>query len=297
MSRWHEAKPKKYESLAQDMIIKATPPKFCIRSRGLVGECKTKQIKRMSCPICLGEFNRRSLIQNCHHSFCFSCIVEWSRVSSQCPLCKGEMGIIIHGFEVDRLEKYQLEPPAANSDTSESTAFTQRQILITTEDYYRSTRHLAIPRRSRANRRSTSPVRPAEQQHLDAMQRRRDIYAQKLWVKHMGTNEHSRFRPPVTPEFLQRSPSVAERLRPWIRRDLQALTREFDVELILHYVEGMMRRYPLQSALCLDRLRLFLHDETEHFVHELLAFSRSPFDISTYDAQAQYSSTRETVDE
>ena len=42
------------------------------------------------CAICL-EKNpvKKSRLDGCVHVFCFNCIREWSKISNQCPLCKG----------------------------------------------------------------------------------------------------------------------------------------------------------------------------------------------------------------
>ncbi|KAL8130292.1 hypothetical protein V2J09_019447 [Rumex salicifolius] len=44
-----------------------------------------------SCGICLSEEGQavRGCIDSCDHYFCFVCIVEWSKIESRCPLCKG----------------------------------------------------------------------------------------------------------------------------------------------------------------------------------------------------------------
>lgn len=38
--------------------------------------------------ICLQTVTIRGVIPCCNHIFCFSCIVEWSKVTNSCPLCK-----------------------------------------------------------------------------------------------------------------------------------------------------------------------------------------------------------------
>ncbi|XP_010524844.1 PREDICTED: tyrosine-protein kinase BAZ1B [Tarenaya hassleriana] len=51
---------------------------------------KMEVIKHV-CLICLSEEDRRRLrgtLDCCSHYFCFTCIMEWSKVESRCPLCK-----------------------------------------------------------------------------------------------------------------------------------------------------------------------------------------------------------------
>mgnify|MGYP001810394683 CR=1 FL=1 len=42
------------------------------------------------CPVCLQQFdaNRKAYAPVCFHSFCFECILEWTKIKHNCPLCK-----------------------------------------------------------------------------------------------------------------------------------------------------------------------------------------------------------------
>ncbi|KAF8987244.1 hypothetical protein BGZ52_005463 [Haplosporangium bisporale] len=157
-----------------------------------------------------------------------------------------------------------------------------------------------------------------EQQEL-RLERRREVYRHKLFVKHMGANKISGFQQ-ITPETFKIFPQLIERLVPWIRRELQAILslslpasstssssrsgqgqhppREdpnptssselmTGLELIREYITAVLKRYDLQTDQAQDLLRDFLHEHTEHFVHELMAFARSPFSMEAYDQAAQ----------
>ncbi|PPD79533.1 hypothetical protein GOBAR_DD23535 [Gossypium barbadense] len=55
-----------------------------------IEETKAEVIKPV-CGICLSEEDKRRLrgtLNCCSHYFCFTCIMEWSKVESRCPLCK-----------------------------------------------------------------------------------------------------------------------------------------------------------------------------------------------------------------
>ncbi|XP_022746123.1 remodeling and spacing factor 1-like [Durio zibethinus] len=55
-----------------------------------VEETNAELIKPV-CGICLSEEDKRRLrgtLNCCSHYFCFTCIMEWSKVESRCPLCK-----------------------------------------------------------------------------------------------------------------------------------------------------------------------------------------------------------------
>ncbi|KAG0016238.1 hypothetical protein BGZ82_001162 [Podila clonocystis] len=115
----------------------------------------------------------------------------------------------------------------------------------------------------------------------------------------MGANKISGFQQ-ITPESFRIFPQRIERLVPWIRRELQAIltlsplassssSSRSDpnpsgelwtgLELIREYITAVLKRYDLQTDQAQDLLRDFLHEHTEHFVHELMAFARSPFSM------------------
>ena len=55
----------------------------------------------MTCPICLDEYNIRSMTIKCNHTFCVDCLLEHISKSSNnknnCPLCRSEyFSEIIH---------------------------------------------------------------------------------------------------------------------------------------------------------------------------------------------------------
>ena len=49
-----------------------------------------------NCGICFLEEGKttRGLIDSCGHYFCFLCIIEWSKIESRCPLCRGRFSTI-----------------------------------------------------------------------------------------------------------------------------------------------------------------------------------------------------------
>ncbi|KAG0238327.1 hypothetical protein BGW42_005560 [Actinomortierella wolfii] len=63
------------------------------------------------------------------------------------------------------------------------------------------------------------------------------------------------------------------------------------LELICEYIVAVMKQYDLQTDHAMDLIRGFLHEYTEHFVHELMGYARSPFSVEAYDQAVQYGST------
>ncbi|CAM8936773.1 unnamed protein product [Rhodiola kirilowii] len=63
---------------------------FVTKGKKKIQEVKNEVIKQM-CGICLskeGKNTVRGTLNCCSHFFCFTCILEWSKVESRCPLCK-----------------------------------------------------------------------------------------------------------------------------------------------------------------------------------------------------------------
>lgn len=54
-------------------------------------EKEADDLAKQLCGICLSEEHKgtiQGILNCCSHFFCFSCIMEWSKVESRCPLCK-----------------------------------------------------------------------------------------------------------------------------------------------------------------------------------------------------------------
>ncbi|KAK9069667.1 hypothetical protein SSX86_011571 [Deinandra increscens subsp. villosa] len=89
----HEKQPAAYEQ-----------KKYPIRK----GKEKIKDMKddlgKQVCGICLSEEQKRTMrgvLNCCRHYFCFSCIMEWSKVESRCPLCKQRFTTITKAAKSD----------------------------------------------------------------------------------------------------------------------------------------------------------------------------------------------------
>ena len=70
-----------------------------------------------TCAICLGEREEQCCTDTCLHQFCFSCLVEWTKVKSSCPLCKRDFSAILYNIRADDdYDEYkiniQLAPPS-----------------------------------------------------------------------------------------------------------------------------------------------------------------------------------------
>ncbi|MFS7946241.1 putative chromatin regulator PHD family [Helianthus anomalus] len=65
---------------------------------------KKDEVGNQVCGICLSEERKRTVrgvLNCCQHYFCFSCIMEWSKVESRCPLCKQRFATITKAAKSD----------------------------------------------------------------------------------------------------------------------------------------------------------------------------------------------------
>ncbi|KAI9556550.1 hypothetical protein GHT06_016340 [Daphnia sinensis] len=78
-----------------------------------------------TCTICLGKCENKSFPKSCLHGFCFNCLLQWSKVKPECPLCVKPFSSVIHNikssheydeFNIDLTEQEEM----LSSEFSES---------------------------------------------------------------------------------------------------------------------------------------------------------------------------------
>lgn len=70
------------------------------------------------CPICLQKFSfkSKSYASKCFHSYCFECLLEWTKIRYSCPLCKQAFDRIIYDVRSNlEYKEYFLKPKADES--------------------------------------------------------------------------------------------------------------------------------------------------------------------------------------
>lgn len=60
------------------------------------------------CSICLNQVNDLAKADGCLHGFCKECIVQWSRRSTKCPMCRSEFHNILFSIRSDT--EYEVLP-------------------------------------------------------------------------------------------------------------------------------------------------------------------------------------------
>ena len=65
------------------------------------------------CAICLGDLVNSCYTNSCMHQFCFACLLQWSKVKPECPLCKSLFQSIFHNIRNnDDYDEYSVPSPA-----------------------------------------------------------------------------------------------------------------------------------------------------------------------------------------
>ncbi|WVF66932.1 hypothetical protein IAT40_001675 [Kwoniella sp. CBS 6097] len=244
------------------------------------------------CVICLMALRDRTIVGVCGHEFCFECIGVWANQSRRCPLCSADMApFLLHDLDASKPTKFYLPPLPSHKLPSASLPGPSRGRLPPVQ-------------RQRQEQEQRETVEPDE---LDLqVERRREIYRHGLYVKHIGSNPTTRFRPNPTPRQLAEDPLLIQRATAFLRRELRVWSL-VDVEFLTTYILSLLKTIDIRSEPAIRLLADFLdndrHDENhppdgnvageastaEHFAHELYNFLRSPYkELRKWDEIAQY---------
>lgn len=265
------------------------------------------------CAICLGTCTNKCFSDSCRHQFCFTCLLEWSKVKAECPLCKQPFKSIIYNIksndEYDEHiinneplpgnrgfldNEYLYLPPSPSRHFQFRTTFTVdsggelaiQQMLLShplTNSLYNMPDSYVLPRQSRFGR-LRHPRRASS-----ATSFRRSIYMTNMWV-YAPPDMTGRYRE-VTPQFFRENPAARNRLVPWLNRELNALLSE-NTQQVMHLVDVIMEyltRWHIRSRYFKRLLENYLTNKTDHFIHEFYNFMRSPYDMIGYDRHVIYS--------
>jgi E3 ubiquitin-protein ligase Topors len=91
--------------------------------------------------------------------------------------------------------------------------------------------------------------------------------------------------------FYRENPAQIHRLMPWINRELVALFRDnrIQIDLVLNFFPELLTRHDITSPEFRNHMAYWDNERTDHFIHELLNYARSPFDMIGYDRNVRYS--------
>ncbi|KAG4073475.1 hypothetical protein HA402_000699 [Bradysia odoriphaga] len=271
-----------------------------------------------NCSICLGQINSKCFTDSCLHTFCFSCLLEWSKIKAECPLCKQGFKSIIHNVKsMDKYEEYKVDNYRTNW-ASIANQFEQF-LLATSFPPFRSRVHRQrVPETytlPNADRTSTSTnlsgsisrvyqlflnnnvlvERFARENANDIIPNRsngpawrayvyqRDLYALPL----LDVNGRSR---DISARFYRENPAQIHRLMGWLNREIIYLLNSavHYNSFVLQTIEERIAQHDMTSRAFRQHIQPFFTRHTSHFLHELINFARSPYDIIGYDRNVQY---------
>ncbi|EHK43890.1 uncharacterized protein TrAtP1_008329 [Trichoderma atroviride] len=251
------------------------------------------------CVICLDTVSDACELLPCgHDSFDYLCILNWLYDKPLCPLCKGVVA------------KVQRGPP----EHRETTIIEPKPQPSPTRTYSHQS---SFPRpRARATRTPRFTTQNDAAERVQTL--RRDVYLQKRFSKHVGSNRLSLYRE-LTPRLFCRDEHLVSRARMWIRRELQVFSfltaeeptaatattsaasrpdesqarrRANNAEFLLEYIIAILKSVDIMGSAgqAEDMLSDFLgRDNTRVFLHELRSWLRSPFaKLEDWDRAVQY---------
>lgn len=90
--------------------------------------------------------------------------------------------------------------------------------------------------------------------------------------------------------FNRANPAQMHRLLQWLHRELVCLSTDQPqpISYVVQRIESLIQTYDMTSFDFSSRVRLLVPNHTEHFIHELINYARSPYDLIGYDRFVTY---------
>ena len=269
----------------------------------LLSPLKTALPPPEQCVICLDQISEEAIALPCHHAqFDFACLGTWLQRQQVCPLCKGDVKAIrfaVGDRDDGRTQVFYLPPPEQTQASRNG-----RGISATNNRQRRPRQGLLHARGGRRELREHT----LEASKNTALDFRRDVYRQRLYSLHVGTNRISRYRN-LTPSSFAKDERLTTRARMWIRRELQVFDflnpdssshsssasndrRASNADFLLEYIISILKSIDLKGSTgqAEELLKDFLGRENARlFLHELEAWLRSPYEhLKDWDRSVQY---------
>ncbi|XP_053674417.1 E3 ubiquitin-protein ligase Topors-like [Anopheles nili] len=278
--------------------LASTPPS---RTRGVCSSSSSEEADETTngrrspspkCAICLGKCRQRAYTNSCKHEFCFQCLLEWSKVKPECPLCKQRFCSIVHHKTDGFVEELKLPDPHNGIwipnlvQELSRTLHGAQQIHLPYGTVAERLQRLLLYRSPDVDRFIREFGNEFIPPRSDVLEWRRFVYVHGLYSCPTA-DINGRFRE-CSAAFYRENPSQVRRIFPWMNRELYALgvvspnTRS-------EGLTDMLQSCDIDSRQFIIRLARYIPLEFgEHFQHELLNFARSPYDMIGYDRCVQY---------
>lgn len=78
---------------------------------------------------------------------------------------------------------------------------------------------------------------------------------------------------------------------PWLNREIISLamtSTQYTIGQLLRAIDNLIQQYDMTSRQFRRRVHDYVPENTEHFIHELVNFARSPYDMVGYDRNVMY---------
>ncbi|XP_037118535.1 E3 ubiquitin-protein ligase Topors-like isoform X2 [Syngnathus acus] len=135
-------------------------------------------------------------------------------------------------------------------------------------------------------------ARPLREDEMMAF--RRALYRSGVRVRGVAGAGATQPQRDISADGFRQDPSQPTRLRPWLRRELTVLfgAHELVTSIVQRVITARMAHLGLEDAAGMEQeLQPYFLGQTEHFVHELVCFARSPLSLDEYDLHAAYHPT------
>ncbi|XP_063975668.1 E3 ubiquitin-protein ligase Topors-like [Diachasmimorpha longicaudata] len=258
------------------------------------------------CSICLGHLVNTSFTDSCLHQFCFTCLLQWSKIKTECPLCKQTFKSIIHNVRSEEdYDQYHVPREMVGPPQVSPLVDINLELINLDYEFIRhvqqdpAARRFAYRTTMTPNRRlrflpvsgpgvPTVPREELRHRRRNPVDYRRNVYRHGEWSTPLHGHYSGALERSV--EFFRLNPYELNRLIPWINRDLQILLNgnEPHIAYVLRTIMDSLTRYDIRSAELRDVLRPHFGIHTDHFLHELMNYARTGYDMATYDNYITY---------
>lgn len=259
-----------------------------------------------SCPICLNhiDYRRSAVITVCLHAYCIDCIQKWSNMKRNCPLCNSFFDSWFFKISLSSRSFHKLQLPALNNlkKVNSEDLYGRRSCRLNFQSVIRRSRKefnvLNGRTRPLRRRRSFGQARsvPPDIIRDRVLQWRASIYERRLQAVPCSMRNFCEQSEIAKSGVKER---ILQKIEPWIRRELQAITGDPDPSIIVHvgttlFISSLEEKRKVSSGHSgpednyLEPLRPFLLERTSMFWHELRCFAESSFNMDTYDTVVEY---------
>jgi hypothetical protein len=259
-------------------------------SQGVIEARGHMQSDPATCVICLDSISENAIALPCAHAnFDFACLGAWLQRQPSCPLCKAAVqgikydlgscaGPKVFPLPLPQHESAPLRRALGGNNSREGPGARNRPY-------------------------NTGDEHGSDQDR--GLERRRQVYEERTYSSHVGSNRISRYRN-LTPKVFHQDPTLVHRAKIWIRRELQVFEflngesvgeglskrRAKNAEFLGEYIIAIIRSIDIRGSTgqAEELLQEFLGRENARlFLHELESWLRSPYErLRDWDETVQY---------